>query len=63
MIGLSIYMTWWLIPSLSRAALRQARGQEAPEANGLRRQEILLMRLNLILGVLVLALTAVARSA
>jgi uncharacterized membrane protein len=63
MIGLSIYMTWFLMPGLRRAALRQSRGQDSPETGGLRRQEILLMRFNLILGVLVLALTAVARAA
>jgi uncharacterized membrane protein len=63
MIGLSIYMTWFLLPGLRRAALKQSRGQDAPEAGSLHRQEILLMRFNLVMGVLVLALTAVARAA
>jgi len=63
MIGLSVYMTWWLLPGLRRAALRQARGQDAPGAGSMHRQEWLLMRLNLVLGVLILALTAIARAA
>ena len=65
MMGVSGYMTWGLLPRLQRLALRQARlGQEAEteEVHQLLHQELLLVRLNLILGVLVLALTAVARS-
>ena len=55
-------MTWGLLPALRRSALLEARGQVAVGAERMRRQEILLLRLNLILGFLVLALTALARS-
>lgn len=62
-ITLSAYMTWGLLPRLQRIALRRARGLESPEADATQRQELLLMRLNLILGVIVLGLTAIARAA
>ncbi|MGW8250706.1 MAG: CopD family protein [Anaerolineales bacterium] len=61
MIGVSAYLTWGLLPRLQRIALRQAHGLEASEAEKLQRQEVMLLRLNLALGALVLALTAVAR--
>lgn len=62
MIGISAYLTWGLLPKLERAALRQAHGQDTPEANRLHQQETLLLRLNLILAAVVLALTALARA-
>jgi uncharacterized membrane protein len=62
MAGISAYLTWGVLPRLRRSALRRARGLEAPEAASLQRQEAWLLRLNLILGVVVLALTALARS-
>ena len=61
MTGVSAYLTWGLLPRLQRAALRQSRGLDTPDANRLRQQESLLIRLNLVLAMLVLALTAVAR--
>ncbi len=61
MIGVSAYLTWGLMPHLGRVALRQSRGLDAPEAERLQRREISLMRINLLLGALVLALTAIAR--
>jgi uncharacterized membrane protein len=75
MVGLSAYMSWGLLPKMRRLALQQAvRSQAAAGqpvsgepgeqlAAGLARQEALLLRLNLILGVIILALTAVARTA
>jgi hypothetical protein len=66
MILLSAYITWGLMPQLHRLALRQARGQQTGESDilvmRLHRQEVLLLRLNLVLGVLILALTAIARA-
>jgi uncharacterized membrane protein len=62
MTAVSAYLTWGLLPALRRAALLQARNQAAADAERLRNQELLLLRLNLILGFLVLALTALARS-
>jgi O-antigen ligase len=61
MIGVSAFITWGLLPRLQRAAMRQAHGLEATEAEKLQRQQTALLRLNLALGALVLALTAVAR--
>ena len=63
MIGVSAYLTWGLIPRLQRLALRQARGLAGSDDGRLQKQEVLFLRLNLILGVVVLALTAVARAA
>jgi uncharacterized membrane protein len=62
MTGVSAYLTWGILPRLRRAALRQSRGLEVPEASRLQRQETLLIRLNLVLATLVLALTAIARA-
>jgi uncharacterized membrane protein len=62
MTAISAYLTWGLLPALRRAALLQARGQAAAGAERMRGQELLLLRLNLILGFLVLALTALARA-
>jgi uncharacterized membrane protein len=65
----SVYLTWGLLPRLQRLALQQARLAAAPQpelaaqAHSLQRQELFLLRLNLILGLLVLALTSVARAA
>lgn len=68
MVGLTAYQTWFLLPQLRRIAMRQARekqeGQNAQSAvDASRRGELWLMRLNLVLGVLILALTAAARAA
>lgn len=66
MTGLSVYLSWGLLPKLRRLALKRQRlPAEAlsDQSASLGRQEVLLLRLNLILGVLVLALTAIARSA
>ncbi|MFC2026306.1 CopD family protein [Chloroflexota bacterium] len=63
---ISIYITWMLLPKMSRAALRRAHetnsrtessSEDTPE-----KQLLILQRLNLVLGVLVLGLTAVARA-
>ena len=43
--------------------LVQARGKNTPNAETLQKREVFLLRINLILGVLVLLLTAIARSA
>jgi uncharacterized membrane protein len=62
MVGISAYFTWGLIPVLRRFAIRRAAGQAVSEIDRLQRREIMLLRINLILGVLVLALTAIARA-
>jgi len=66
MTGLSVYLSWVLLPKLRRLALKRQHLPAATlsdQSTSLGRQEVLLLRLNLILGVLVLALTAIARSA
>ncbi len=62
MVLLAAYQTWGLYPELGRLALRQARGDAADAAPLLRRQR-LLSRISLSLGLIVLALTALARTA
>lgn len=63
MAGVSAYLTWGLLPNLQRLALRLSQGQDATDSQRLFRQEATLVRTNLILGVLILALTAIARAA
>jgi uncharacterized membrane protein len=66
MAGVSVFMTWGVLPELRRLALRQARGLEnenSQASQALLKREVWLLRINLILGVLVLALTAIARAA
>lgn len=65
MTALSAYLTWGLLPRLRRLALlRAGAGTESVErqAAALEAQERRLMQLNLALGVIVLALTAIARA-
>jgi len=67
MAGLSAYMTWILLPEIRRVNLRQTHASVENELGGqaesLSRRERRLLRLNLALGLLVLGLTALARSA
>jgi uncharacterized membrane protein len=63
MVAVSAYLTWGILPRLQRAALRQAHGIDASEPTQWRQQEIKLLRFNLFLGAIVLALTALARAA
>ncbi len=64
MIVASVYITWGITPALRRIALVQSAGKAIDEAMQakLQRREMAMLRLNLILSVLVLLLTAVARS-
>lgn len=62
MIGISAYLTWGLLPRLKREALLLAKGKEVPDKVNLRQQEVRLLNLNLLLGALILALTAIARA-
>ncbi len=63
MIGISAYLTWGVFPSLRRIALLQAKGLEPEQAEELQRREALLLRINLVLGILILGCTALARAA
>jgi uncharacterized membrane protein len=74
MAGVSAYLTWGIMPKIRRAVLRRASKSgtgnggagDSPETSaemaGLQRQELWLLRLNLVLGIVVLGLTAVARA-
>jgi uncharacterized membrane protein len=61
MVGVSAYLTWGLLPALRRISLLRAKGQDPEELNNLERRESLLLRLNLVLGIAILGLTALAR--
>jgi len=62
MVFVSGYITWILLPALRRAAILQARGGDASGGDRLRKREAFLLRINLVLAVFVLLLTAIARS-
>ena len=66
MAGLSVFMSWGVLPKLKRLALQRNRMDPAAlslQAGILLRQEALLLRLNLVMGVLILGLNAAARAA
>jgi uncharacterized membrane protein len=64
MVAGSAYSTWGVLPALRRTALLRSAGREvdAGQAQALERREMLILRGNLALSILVLALTAFARS-
>lgn len=62
MVAVSAYLTWGIMPTMRRLAFLKAKGQETPQAELLQRKEVRLLKLNLVLGVIVLGLTAVARA-
>ncbi|MFQ5409266.1 MAG: CopD family protein [Anaerolineales bacterium] len=57
------YLTWGLLPALSRLSLLEAAGRAPEELARLRRRQERLHRLNTVCGLIVLAFTAVARAA
>jgi uncharacterized membrane protein len=61
MIVIGLYMQLGVQPELARLTLLEAHGRPAANADKLRRREMNLTRLNLLCGVLVLGLTAIAR--
>ena len=63
MIGVSAYLTWGILPALRRIALMRVKGIDAQAAEKLLNRETQLLRINLVLGVLILGLTALARAA
>jgi uncharacterized membrane protein len=63
MIGVSAYLTWGILPALRRIALMRVKGMDAQAAEKLLNRETQLLRINLVLGVLILGLTALARAA
>jgi uncharacterized membrane protein len=61
MAGLSAYLTWGLLPQMRRLALKKAQAG-GPESQALDQRQQRLLALNLALGILILLLTAIARS-
>lgn len=61
MAGVSAYLTWFSLPDLQRASLRQAAGKEVDLA-ALHKRNLRFLQLNLFLGIIVLVLTAMARA-
>lgn len=61
MAGVSAYLTWFSLPDLHRAALRQAAGKTI-DLTTLHKRNLLFLRLNLVLGIIVVVLTAMARA-
>lgn len=64
MIAVSAYISWWLLPALNRLSLMRQGSQPGREAEleSLRKRETFLLKLNLVLAVIVLLLTAWARA-
>ena len=62
MVIVSGYITWSVIPGIRHMALRQAKGLDIPDPNSYQRRELNLIRLNLLLSLLILALTSLART-
>ncbi len=65
MVLSSAYLTWGLLPALQRAALMRAAGAQidSEQVSRLERREARILLLNLVLSMVVLALTAWARTA
>lgn len=60
MVAFSGYMSWVVLPAMRRLALTKNRG--SAEARRLQRREASLLKINLILGIIILGLTALARA-
>lgn len=63
MVIVSAVQTWEVLPSIRRTLLRRERGAREEEMIKLQRREEILLRMNFILSILILAATALARSA
>ena len=65
MVLAGAYSTWGIMPALRRIALQRAVGQNLDAAKdlALRKRESLVLTINLVLSIVVLLLTAIARAA
>jgi uncharacterized membrane protein len=61
MVVVSALQTWEVLPSIQRAAIRAQKTGDPAELRVLRQRERLLLRVNLLLSMLILAATALAR--
>ena len=62
MVVVSAIQTWEVIPAIRRAIMKSKRTQNAGELEALRRREILLLRINFGLSILILLATSFARA-
>lgn len=62
LIVVSAIHTWEVLPAIRRTLMRK-KGAGREELNKLQRREVLLLRISLVLAVLILAATAIARTA
>jgi uncharacterized membrane protein len=62
MVVVSAIQTWEVIPAIRRAILRSKKSSNAAELDTLRRREVLLLRMNFGLSILILLATAFARA-
>jgi uncharacterized membrane protein len=63
MVVVSAIQTWEVIPAIRRAIVRSRKQDNADELEALRRREVLLLRINFGLSVLILLATSFARAA
>ena len=62
MVVVSAIQTWEVIPAIRRAILRSKKSKNSEEIDSLRRREVLLLRMNFGLSLLILLATAFARA-
>ena len=62
MVVVSAIQTWEVIPAIRRAIVRSKKSPNANEIDSLRRKEVLLLRMNFGLSLLILLATAFARA-
>ena len=62
MVVVSAIQTWEVIPAIRRAIIKSKKSKNTEELDSLRRREILLLRMNFGLSVLILLATAFARA-
>ena len=62
MVVVSAIQTWEVIPAIRRAIIKSKKSKNTEELDSLRRREILLLRVNFGLSILILLATAFARA-
>jgi len=62
MVVVSAIQTWEVIPAIRRAIVKSKKSENTEELDSLRRREILLLRMNFGLSILILLATAFARA-
>lgn len=61
-VAVSAIQTWEIFPAIRRAIVLSKKTKSSAELDSLRRREILLLRINLGLAILILGATAIARA-